>query len=159
MNSCFLFQLSLANRSVSTAKHNLLHKGDVRRISRCEAQSDIKCRYCISNYCMIVVKTFWTSTSFDRDKRDKRSWPISFNLAIRNKEKAWEEIVSSFDSHIPHHLHLPTFVLFLPWPGLPVYCSIRHLYALDELKIVLRSVENETVLDDFVSNQTIPQSV
>lgn len=96
---------------------------------------------------------------WSRKKRDKRSWPISFNLAIRNKEKAWEEIVSSFDSHIPHHLHLPTFVLFLRWPGLPVYCSIRHLYALDELKIVLRSVENETVLDDFVSNQTIPQSV
>ena len=49
---------------------------------------------------MIVVKRFWTSTSFDPEKkRDKRSWPISFNLAIRNKGKAWEEIVSSFDSH------------------------------------------------------------
>ena len=65
-------------------------------------KQDIKCRYCISNYSMIVVKTFWR-------QRDKRSWPISLNLAIRNKEKAWEEIVSSFDSHIPHDLHLPTF--------------------------------------------------
>ena len=56
--------------------------------------------YCISNYSMIVVKTFWTSTSFDPEKkRDTRSWPTSLNFAIRNKEKAWEEIVSSFDSH------------------------------------------------------------
>lgn len=88
MNSCFLFQLSLANRSVSTAKHNLLHKGDVRRISRCEAQSDIKCRYCISNYCMIVVKTFWTSTSFDREKKEIKEvgqFPSTLPLEIKKR--------------------------------------------------------------------------
>ena len=85
---------------------------------------------------MIVVKTFWTSTSFDPEKkRNTRSWPTSLNLAIRNKEKAWEEIVSSFDSHTQANdcataiyiCQLLQSVLFLRWPGLPVYCSTRHL--------------------------------
>ena len=138
-------------------QNNLLHKGDVRRISKCEA--DIKCRYCISDYSMIVVKTFWTSTSFDPEKkRDKRSWPISFNLAIRNKEKAWEEIVSSFDSHSTR-LTFANICSFSPVARPSCILFHQALVSPERTQNQLAQGRERNILDDFVSNQTIPQSV
>ena len=37
------------------------------------------------------------------------------------------------------------------WPGLPLRCTTRHLFALDEPKIVFCEVENENVVHTFVS--------